>query len=117
MSQPVASPRTNPTGRTSPPGQPTMTVILRHRLPPFLRKLFGGGTGLVEVEVVLGASDPPVPPGRNEPVASFEDAAAPVGPGALDHHGEGHAASDRVGLLDGGLEVVKRAGVLFHDLA
>src|SRR5262245_9031600 len=51
MSQPVASPRTNPTGRTSPPVRSSVTVILRHRLPPFLGEQFGGCAGLVDVGI------------------------------------------------------------------
>src|SRR5262245_43090133 len=51
MSQPVASPRTNRTGRTSPSSSSSVTVILRHRLPPLLGKPFGGCAGLVYVGV------------------------------------------------------------------
>src|SRR6516225_11727047 len=51
MSQPVASPRTNRTGRTSPSSSSSVTVILRHRLIPLPCDAFCFCASLVDVEI------------------------------------------------------------------
>jgi hypothetical protein len=66
--------------------------------------------------VVRYACDSAVSHDRNDPKSTFDEAAAAVGPAALDKDAERHAATEIVEVCAPELEVLERPGDVFPEL-
>ena len=78
-----------------------------HLLPPFLSEPFGGGAGLVDVEVERAPPHESIDPRVYYSIAKLNPACAPSRPATRGADTEGHAIAEIAYLLGRQLELVK----------